>query len=264
LALSSEAAQRDDWDRHWLDYADAAEHNPAQRYRRSIVFDLLALGDGPARVLDVGSGQGDLAAELLRRHPGAELLGLEVSAAGIEIAQRKAPGAGFVHRDLTQRGEPEPQQRGWATHAVCSEVLEHVDQPRELLANAAPYMAPGCRLVVTVPGGPMSAFDRHIGHRRHFSPKALGELLTEAGFDVETAIGAGFPFFNLYRMVVILRGRRLVEDVSGGGTGSESRLAQATMAAFRPLFRLNRLRGNRGWQTVAVARRDGVEAPAGG
>ncbi len=31
------------------------------------------------------------------------------------------------------------------------------------------YLAPGCRLVVTVPGGPRSAFDRHIGHRRHFS-----------------------------------------------------------------------------------------------
>jgi 2-polyprenyl-3-methyl-5-hydroxy-6-metoxy-1,4-benzoquinol methylase len=36
---------------------------------------------------------------------------------------------------------------------VCSEVLEHVDRPRELLANAAAYLAPGCRLVVTVPGG---------------------------------------------------------------------------------------------------------------
>ncbi len=264
MAPPDEAAQRDDWDRHWLDYSDAAEQNPAQRYRRRIVFDLLALGDGPVRVLDVGSGQGDFAAELLRRHPRAELLGLEVSEAGIEIAQQKAPGAGFVQRDLTQAGEPAAEQQGWATHAVCSEVLEHVDKPGELLANAAHYMAPGCRLVVTVPGGPMSAFDRHIGHRRHFSPEALGALLTEAGFEVETASGAGFPFFNLYRLVVILRGRRLVEDVSGGGTGSESRLARATMAAFRPLFRLNRLRGGRGWQTVAVARRDRIEEPAGG
>jgi SAM-dependent methyltransferase len=259
LAPPDEAAQRDDWDRHWVDYAEAAEQNPAQRYRRHIVFDLLALGDGPARILDVGSGQGDLAAELLRRHPNAELLGLEVSEAGIEISRRKAPGANFVQRDLTQPGEVEPEQRGWATHAVCSEVLEHVDEPRELIANAAAYMAPGCRLVVTVPGGPMSAFDRHIGHRRHFTPDELGALLSEAGFEVESASGAGFPFFNLYRSVVILRGRRLVEDVSGGGTGSESRLARAAMAAFRPLFRLNRLRGERGWQTVAVAHHLGDE-----
>jgi 2-polyprenyl-3-methyl-5-hydroxy-6-metoxy-1,4-benzoquinol methylase len=262
LAPSDEAAQHDNWDRHWLDYSDAAEQNPAQRYRRQIIFDLLALGDGPARVLDVGSGQGDFAAELLHEHPSAELLGLEVSEAGIEISRRKAPGAEFAHRDLTQPQDPEPQQRGWATHAVCSEVLEHVDRPAELIRNAAAFMAPGCRLVVTVPGGPMSAFDRHIGHRRHFSADDLGALLGEAGFEVESTSGAGFPFFNLYRGVVILRGRRLVEDVSGGGGGSESRLAQAAMAAFRPLFRLNRLQGGRGWQTVAVARRPREEEPS--
>ncbi|MEK6252739.1 MAG: class I SAM-dependent methyltransferase [Actinomycetota bacterium] len=262
MAPADEAAQRDDWDRHWLDYSDAAELNPAQRYRRRIVFDLLALGEGPARVLDVGSGQGDFAAELLRRHPHAELLGLEVSEAGIDIARRKAAGAEFVQRDLTQPGEPEAQQRGWATHAVCSEVLEHVDQPAELIANAAGYMAPGCRLVVTVPGGPMSAFDRHIGHRRHFSPSALRGLLEGAGFEVEKAGGAGFPFFNLYRLVVILRGRKLVDDVTAAEGGSDSRLAAAVMSVFRLAFRLNLPLGRLGWQTVAVARRPAQE-PSG-
>ncbi len=257
----ADAAQRDDWDRHWRDYSDAAEHNPAQRYRRRIVFGLLGLGDGPARVLDIGSGQGDFAAELLRTHPRAELLGIEVSAEGIEIAKRKAPGAEFVQRDLTAGGEPDEGHRGWATHAVCSEVLEHVDRPGELITNASPYMAPGCRLVVTVPGGPMSAFDRHIGHRRHFTPAALAELLAGAGFEVEAARGAGFPFFNLYRLAVIMRGERLVEDVAAGD-GSESRLARAAMSGFDALFRLNLSRGRRGWQTVALARQPG-EAIAG-
>ena len=248
------AAQRDDWDRHWDDYADAAEQNPAQRYRRRLVFRLLGLGGRNARVLDVGSGQGDFAAELLERHPGTEVLGLEVSPAGIEISRRKAPSAEFMVRDLTKAESPPDQWRDWATHAVCSEVLEHVDDPRSLIANSAPYMAPGCRLVVTVPGGPMSAFDRHIGHRRHFSAADLRNLLTEAGFEVEMSGGAGFPFFNLYRLVVILRGRRLVDDVTSGG-GSDSRLAGAVMAAFRALLRLNLPIFRGGWQTIAVARR---------
>jgi hypothetical protein len=139
-------------------------------------------------------------------------------------------------------------------------VLEHVDDPTRVIANAAPYIAPGGRLVVTVPGGPMSAFDRHIGHRRHFSAADLRNLLTAAGFEVEMAGGAGFPFFNLYRVIVILRGRRLVDDVTTGG-GSESRLAGGVMAAFRALLRINPplLRG--GWQTVALARRP--PTPAG-
>ena len=73
-------------------------------------------------------------------------------------------------RDLLRDPAPDAEWAGWATHAVCSEVLEHVDEPVVLLRNARSWLAPGCRLVVTVPGGPMSAFDRHIGHRRHFSP----------------------------------------------------------------------------------------------
>jgi hypothetical protein len=99
----------------------------------------------------------------------------------------------------------------------------------------------------------MSVFDRHIGHRRHYSAAGLRALLGEAGFDMEAASGAGFPFFNLYRPAVIMRGRRLVEDFAGG-TGSESRLARGAMVLFDALFRLNLPRGNRGWQTVALAR----------
>ena len=210
---------------------------------------------GRARVLDIGSGQGDFAEELLRRYPRAEFLGIEASDAGIEIAQQKAPSAKFLRRDLAQAGEPDAGEREWATHAVCSEVLEHVDQPRELLANASQFMAPGCRLVVTVPGGPISIFDRHIGHRRHFGRTALRRLVEEAGFEVEAAYGAGFPFFNLYRLVVVAQGKRLINESDVGGANSESRLARAAMSVFHGLFRLNLLRGRRGWQTVAVAHR---------
>ncbi len=184
-----------------------------------------------------------------------------MSPAGIQISQRKAPSASFIVRDLMDPEPPPEEYRDWATHAVCSEVLEHVDDPGRVIANALPYMEPGCRLIVTVPGGPMSAFDRHIGHRRHFSPPELRNLLGEAGFEVEMAGGAGFPFFNLYRLVVIARGRRLVDDVTAAG-GSESRLASAAMSAFRGLLRMNPPLRHGGWQTVALASRP--PAPAGG
>jgi hypothetical protein len=85
-------------------------------------------------------------------------------------------------------------------------VLEHLDDPGLLLRHAAAYMAPGCKLVVTVPGGWYSAFYSHIGHRRHYTPAQLSGLLESAGFAVERAYAAGFPFFNLYRMLVTLRG----------------------------------------------------------
>lgn len=251
------ASARDDWDRHWTDYAGATEKNPAQLMRRQLVLSLLGVGSARARILDVGSGQGDLLLTLRRAYPEAELLGIEYSRAGIDLARGKLPEARYVCRDLLKAGPPEPGLAGWASHAVCSEVLEHVDDPISLLRQAAAYMAAGCLLVVTVPGGPMSSFDRHIGHRRHFTASGLAALLRAAGFDVEMVAAAGFPFFNLYRLVVILRGRALVADVrSRGGVGGG--LAGIVMAVFRVLFRLNLGPGRLGWQIVGVARRKDV------
>jgi SAM-dependent methyltransferase len=222
--------------------------------RRRLIRRLLALTEAPARILDIGSGQGDLAAELRADFPEAELCGIDVSQAGVDIAARKVPSARFFCLDLLEPGAHIESLAGWATHAVCSEVLEHVDEPALLLENAAAYLAPGCRLVVTVPGGPISAFDRHIGHRRHFTAADLDQVLRQAGFEVEKATGAGFPFFNLYRMVVIQRGERLVKDVAAAKGAPSSAPARAAMAAFRALFALGTPEGPRGWQIVAVAR----------
>lgn len=240
----------DDWDRHWSTYAEANERNPAQTYRRRLVLQALRSfeGAGRRRILDVGSGTGVLAAEIHRELPAADIVGLELSREGVERARLAVPKATFLQRDLLAGGEVEPRLRAWATAAVCSEVLEHVDEPRELLRAVVPYLAPGCRLVVTVPGGPMSAFDHGIGHRRHFTPASLTALLQEAGFRVETATRAGFPFFNLYRLVVIARGRRVESDVAAAGSA-----AVRAMSMFDQLFRFNFDRSPFGWQIVAVA-----------
>ena len=241
----------DDWNRHWHSYAESAARNPAQEYRRRLILSLLTADGQPRRVLDIGAGTGDLAEAISHSVPDTEILGLDVSVEGLELARRKVPHASFLERDLTQAAEVPPEYRAWATHAVCSEVLEHVDEPERLMENARPYLAPGCLLVVTVPGGPMSAFDRHIGHRKHFRPAELRGVLERAGFEVVRATGAGFPFFNLYRLVVILRGRRLIADASAGST---SGAANAVMRTFGALFRMNATRSRWGWQSVACAR----------
>ncbi|HET6509512.1 MAG TPA: class I SAM-dependent methyltransferase [Baekduia sp.] len=254
-------AHHDDWDRHWDDYAAAAERNPAQRYRRRVALDLLEAEGAPLRLLDVGSGLGDFLAVAARRWPSAALLGLEPSAVGVRRAQAKVPAARFVCGDLTAGADVPGDLERWATHAVCSEVLEHVDDDVALLAAATRLMAPGCRLVVTVPGGRMSAFDRHIGHRRHYTPRSLAATLRAAGYAVETTTGAGFPFFNLYRRLVIARGAALVDDVRTGA-GEPTGLARVAMAGFGPLFRLNAPSSPWGVQIVGVARVAGAAAPS--
>lgn len=238
----------DDWDRHWADFAQANQRNPAQTYRQRLVLDLLRDSGGGERILDIGSGTGMLAAELHRCFPRAEIVGIELSREGVERSRIAVPSATFLQRDLLRADDVEARLRGWATAAACSEVLEHVDEPVRLLRGTLPYLAPGCRVVVTVPGGPKSAFDRSIGHRRHFTPETLAELLAQAGLRVDRAERAGFPFFNLYRLAVIARGRRVTHDVHGG-----SSTAAAAMSAFDRLFRFNLPRSPFGWQIVAVA-----------
>ncbi len=243
----------DDWESHWAEYADSASDNPAQQYRRALITGRVEREGLPKRVLDIGSGQGDLLAALRPRWPDAELAGLELSAEGIRRALEKVPTAHFFQVDLLSDADPPTPLEDWADVAVCSEVLEHVDDPVRLLTSAVRCLAPGGLLVVTVPGGPRTAFDRFIGHRQHFRPAMLGNVLRDAGLEVERVCGSGFPFFVLYKLVVLLRGKALVRDASS--SAAPSRVASVVMGAFAVVLvpRLNSTRF--GWQLVATGRK---------
>jgi 2-polyprenyl-3-methyl-5-hydroxy-6-metoxy-1,4-benzoquinol methylase len=252
---SSAQTGADDWESHWQNYGDSNAHNPAQAYRRRLILRALELSraTSPVRLLELGCGHGDFAREIVGAHPGLTFLGVDRAATGVSIARSKVPSAVFAEADLTVPASLPEQYRGFASHAVCSEVLEHVDDPALLLATARALFAPGCRLVITVPAGPISAFDRHIGHRRHFTPAALERVIRDAGLELLSLSGAGFPFFNLYRLTVVARGAGLIRDVAGGQGRDLPFGARAAMRAFSTLFRLNLDHGRYGWQLVAVA-----------
>jgi SAM-dependent methyltransferase len=251
-----QTSSTDDWNRHWSSYAASNELNPAQAYRRLLIFRALDLASAarPVRLLEIGSGQGELSRELLERVPDLELLGIDLSQTGVDIAAAKVPKGRFLQQDLMRPMALPDRYAGWATHAVCSEVLEHVDDPVQALRHVRTLLAPGCRLVITVPAGPMSAFDKHIGHRRHFTADGISAVLREAGFEVPYVRGAGFPFFNLYRLTVVARGQALIKDAAGGEGAPLPPAARAAIRGFSWLFRLNSHETMRGWQLVAVGR----------
>lgn len=244
------------WNFLWQDYAESASLNPAQKYRRKQIARLLDLDEftKEAAVLDAGSGQGDQIHDLNHRYPSAHFLGLDISESGIRVSREKAPAANFICMDLGQQMVPPPEFQNWATHVICSELLEHVENPIQVLRNLHPFLKPGCRIVVTVPGGPMSAFDIYIGHRRHYNRRQLKQLLEKAGFRNCQVMTSGFPFFNLYRLTVIGRGQRLIQDVSTQQKdGSLPRMVRFVMGIFSILFTLNAPRYLPGWQLIAVA-----------
>jgi SAM-dependent methyltransferase len=253
---NADGSDQDDWDDHWDRFGEAALGNPANDYRHAMV--LKHLGELPpgSTLLDIGSGQGQFAIDYKQRYPHVDVWGVEYSSAGVRRSTQLAAKAGvearFVERDLLQpvtlaEGQPP------ATHAVCSEVLEHVADPVALVRNSLSLLAPGARVVVTVPGGPRSAFDKHIGHFQHFTADLLHDTLTEGGLAVDRVLRTGFPFFNLYKLAVIARGEKLVEDFSSDVAAEPSRLQDAVTGFFRRSFPLNRDDFPLGWQLLATA-----------
>jgi SAM-dependent methyltransferase len=253
-----EKLPEDDWDSHWTRYAASASENPAQHMRHKLILNVMKSFPWPTqRLLDVGSGQGDFLSKAIRIGVSQSYAGFELSASGIVISRNKLPQAEFLQVDLYSPPPESAKFFNWATVAVCSEVIEHLDEPVAFLQSLRAYLAEEAVLILTVPGGPMSAFDRHIGHRRHYSDSLIRQTLAQAGYSIEKVWLAGFPFFNLYRLLIIARGRQLVADVqqSRKNGAVSSKLACFFMSAFQLAFKFNLRAFPLGWQVVAIARK---------
>lgn len=252
--MSQSAVPQDDWESHWASFGDAARGNPANVFRSNIIAGLLGNLDARHRLIDIGCGTGDLLVDMHDRFPQAQLLGVDISEEGISRARALMPSASFLRADLLESQSMPEEYRHWATHAVCSEVLEHLDDPTTFLRHSIELLQPGSPIVITVPAGPRSRFDRFIGHRRHFSPKRLRAVLVGAGLEVKTVRRAGFPFFTIYRLSVIARGDRLIHDAQTKGAEAMTFSVRAMFGLFGLLFRFNLPSFPLGWQLIALAR----------
>jgi len=242
-----------DWDSHWESFDELTSLNPGQIYRHELILRELNISTTD-RVLDIGSGQGDLIQRMLEREASATFVGLEQSEVGIQLAKRKVPLVRFISCDL-RIAQSIPDLYGWATKAVCSEVLEHCEEPVTLLKNSIRFIEGGATIVVTVPAGPRTKFDVSIGHLRHYSRDLLHDTLCAAGLEVKEIQAAGFPFFNLYRVLILAMGTK-VSSLNRGARRSrlQSGFFKILLKTFQKLMLLNFSDSRLGWQLVAVAK----------
>jgi len=109
---------------------------------------------------------------------------------------------------------------------------------------------------VTVPSGQRTRFDAAIGHLRHYTRRGLAHRLRESGFEVERVMAWGFPFHNLYRLLISIGARAAMAE-SGGARGLPSGVLgfgyRTLSRALQPLYFLNRPYW--GPQLFAVARK---------
>lgn len=107
------------------------------------------------QILDLGSGTGVTAANVLARHPDAELTGIDGSGYMLEHARASLPSATFIEGDLE-----EPLPTGPFDLVVSAFAVHHLPSAAkaDLFARIASVLAPGGRFVlcdVVTPTGPV-------------------------------------------------------------------------------------------------------------
>jgi SAM-dependent methyltransferase len=171
------------------------------------------------------------------------LAGRALKVIGVDVDREEvARAADAARRSLHREARPAfgvssahdlPFADGAFTLAYVMDVLEHVDDPARAAEEIQRVLAPGGRLVVSVPGDWLfNWLDPHYPEHRHYSPAQLRaffpslELLTQhqTGFLWSTLWGK-YVRFLFTRGTRLVPGRRLRTAVLRGTNRAVDRLA---------------------------------------
>ncbi len=185
-----------------------------------------------ARILEVGCGTGHNL-KMLGRFGAAE--GIEIDAEARAVAEKR------LGRKIAMSPLPELPgiERGAYDLVAALDVVEHIDDDRATIEALASCLAPGGKLLMTVPAHQWmwSAHDELNHHKRRYSKRALAKLIHDSPLQL-----ASIGYFNslLFPLAVAAR---LASRAKVGGTGEESLppklvnyLFERTFAAERRLI----------------------------
>lgn len=188
--------------------------------RRAIMRNILGalIADDPGTlVIDVGCGPGANAASLADRY---RCVGIDNAPEAIEWARARFSDVAYVcgeaPRDLGDLA-------GAADAYLLMDVLEHVEDDRDLLASIVDVMKPGSVVFVTVPAD-MSLWseqDVQLGHHRRYDLESLRAMW--AGLPVEELLWSHFNT-RLYLPIKALRTVSRLTRRSWGEAGSDMRV----------------------------------------
>jgi SAM-dependent methyltransferase len=147
-------------------------------------------------ILDGGCGAGALLAELASR---GRAYGADISASAVQTTRERGLG-GLVQCDIQHAAF----RAGSFDAVVLCDVLEHVEDDRGAVAEAARLLRPNGVLVITLPalGLLWSSHDEALGHQRRYGKRGARELVESAGLTVERL---SFGLAVLFPLALIVR-----------------------------------------------------------
>jgi SAM-dependent methyltransferase len=146
------------------------------------------------RVLDVGCGAGQVAKAVKRERPDLDVFACDLSNAAIAAASALPGGVDFRHANA----ERLPFADGELDFVWIFDVLEHVDNPRQVLREVARVLRPGGSFHIVLPleGQPRTLYRlvgtgtrwtakvRHGGHIQIFSSERFRTVAADCGLPV--------------------------------------------------------------------------------
>jgi SAM-dependent methyltransferase len=229
---------------HYAARSDADSQTAPDEVRNGLARFLEEFSpEGP--ILDVGCGIGGNLRPL-RDH--AVVLGCEISFA----AARQASGFGPV---VVSDGAQLPLATGSIGAAVCTEVLEHVDDPAAVFAEIARVLRPGAYAYVTTPNYANPAglhkwlADRRSG-RHDWNPWGAHSGGYEAFMTGRKLWRAAAPHLDLVRVRGLDYGQALTGRFAATDRLATSRAGQAVLR--RALPRLYASTGRLAWHGMHV------------
>lgn len=151
-------------------------------------------------MIDLGCGDGNIA--VFCAEQGAAMIVADIDPANVaRTKERIAEASGRDARGIVTDSNPIPLNDCSVTRAVCTEVLEHVDDPDIVLAELFRIGRPGALYLLTVPGvlsehtqavlGPPQYFERP-NHIRIVEPEGFRAMVERAGLLVDHYSGDNF------------------------------------------------------------------------
>lgn len=158
------------------------------------VLGLLPKKERPLRILDAGCGNGFLASAMSKR--GHEVIGIDISAEGVQLARSSYPDLRFECRSVLEDLSNLAPIGGFDA-IVSTEVIEHLYSPEQFLEGVYRNLGPGGVAVLTTPYygyvknlaiALTNSWDRHHmvhfegGHIKLFSRATLSKMMERIGF----------------------------------------------------------------------------------
>lgn len=169
-------------------------HTMANDFRRVGLWAWLARHiPSEARTLDAGCGTGYMLVKLAQK--GNRAMGVDYEAELVTFASELMQQNGWdVPVHVAGLGEGKLAQYGTFDRILCLDVLEHIENDRQALAELRDSLSESGRILLSLPAltGLYGARDQQIGHYRRYNARDARQLAQDVGLKIE-----GLRYWNM-------------------------------------------------------------------